>query len=238
MILTMAISGAMSAIRIALKRAHAQSITKCQMWRKWSFKMIQIKHRFTNAVLCEFDAVDIKDCLEKAVKSGANLWRANLEGANLWRANLEGANLMGASLMGANLEGANLEGANLMGASLMGANIMDASLMGANLRGANLMDASLEGASLRGEKIAISPVLIGGLTWHICISESYLQIGCQRHKHKEWAWFDDETIENMNSRASEFWKQNKSWLLSACKAHRKESLAYRKANPEKGAKDD
>jgi hypothetical protein len=29
----------MSAIRIALKRAHAQSITNCQMWRKWSFKM-------------------------------------------------------------------------------------------------------------------------------------------------------------------------------------------------------
>lgn len=34
---------------------------------------IEIKHRFTNTVLCEFEAVDIKDCLEQAVKSGANL---------------------------------------------------------------------------------------------------------------------------------------------------------------------
>jgi hypothetical protein len=36
----------------------------------------------------------------------------------------------------------------------------------------------------------------------------------------------------MDSNASKFWQSNKSWLLSACKSHRKESLAYRKANPE------
>jgi len=92
--------------------------------------------------------------------------------------------------------------------------------------------ADLYGADLRGEKIVITPILIDGLIWNITISESYLKIGCQRHTHNKWSKFTDEEIEGMEPRASEFWKQNKSWLLAACKAHRKESLAYRKNNPE------
>ena len=39
MILTMAISGAMCHIRIALKLDHVRLTMNCQMWRKWSFKM-------------------------------------------------------------------------------------------------------------------------------------------------------------------------------------------------------
>ena len=60
----------------------------------------QIKDRFTGAVLFECDTPDnvssglaVRDALEKAVASRANLSRADLSGANLSGANLYGANL-------------------------------------------------------------------------------------------------------------------------------------------------
>jgi hypothetical protein len=203
---------------------------------------IEIRHRFTNEVLCAFDEPDLRSAVVKAVEIsadlyganlyGANLCGADLRGANLYGADLYGANLCGADLRGADLRGANLYGADLYGADLYGANLYGADLRGANLRGANLYGADLRGANLYGEKIAIAPVLIGGFRWNVCISESYLEIGCQRHEHAEWAKFDDEEIADMADGASEFWKQWKKPLLDICKAHRKESLAYRKANPE------
>ena len=64
--------------------------------------MIAIKHRFTEATLCEFDVATIKDAAEKG--------RANLRGANLREANLRGANLREANLRGADLRGADLDG--------------------------------------------------------------------------------------------------------------------------------
>ena len=80
----------------------------------------------------------VKDTLQEAVKSSADLRSANLEGADLYGANLEGADLYGANLEGADLEGANLYGANLEGADLRSANLEGADLYGANLRSANL----------------------------------------------------------------------------------------------------
>jgi alkylated DNA nucleotide flippase Atl1 len=108
---------------------------------------IQIKHRFTLAVLFERDAEDntMRLTVEAALQSGANLSGANLSGANL-----SGANLSDADLRGANLSGANLSGANLSGANLSGANLSDADLRGANLSGANLSGANLSGADLSG----------------------------------------------------------------------------------------
>ena len=148
---------------------------------------IKIKHRYTNTVLCAFDAIDLRDAIQQAVTESANLRGANLRGANLY---------------------------------------------GVNLRGADLYGADLRGANLYGEKIAIAPILIGGLNWCITISESYLEVGCQRHKHEEWVKFDDKTIGEMHSDALPFWKHHGKWLLASCKAHRAQSLAYRKANPE------
>ena len=75
----------------------------------------------------------VKDILQEAVRSGADLYGANLRGANLRGADLGGANLGGADLYGANLYGADLYGANLRGANLYGAD-----LYGADLRGADL----------------------------------------------------------------------------------------------------
>jgi uncharacterized protein YjbI with pentapeptide repeats len=147
-----------------------------------------------------------------------------LFGAYLHDADLRGANLRDADLRDADLRGANLFGANLRDANLFGADLFDANLFGANLRGADLFDADLRGADLRGadlfgEILTKTPISILNLTWDILITEGYMRIGCQRHTHAEWEAFTDEAIADMESRASEFWKANREWLLAACKAH-------------------
>mgnify|MGYP002781252561 CR=1 FL=1 len=72
----------------------------------------QIKSVF-GKVLFEHECVTFKECVEEAVKAGANLARANLTDANLTGANLAGANLARANLAGANLARANLAGAKI-----------------------------------------------------------------------------------------------------------------------------
>ncbi len=112
---------------------------------------MQIKHRYTGAVLFEGEAgMTTRQVLEKATASKADLHGANLGGANLCGANLGGANLYGADLYGADLRGADLYGANLRGADLYGA----------NLRGANLRGADLGGKKLTGDRpfFTIGPI--------------------------------------------------------------------------------
>jgi hypothetical protein len=119
-----------------------------------SITKIQIKHRFTAAVLFECDAPDglasglhTRYALERAAKA-----RADLAGANLARADLAGANLARADLAGANLAWANLAGADLARADLAGANLAWADLAWANLAWAYLARADLAGARLIGER--------------------------------------------------------------------------------------
>ena len=85
---------------------------------------IQIKHRYSGAVLYECDTPEgtesgllMRHALEKAVAAKADLRYANLRGANLRSANLRGANLRSANLRSADLRSANLgEGKKLVGA--------------------------------------------------------------------------------------------------------------------------
>lgn len=156
--------------------------------------MISIKHRYTQATLCEFDVATIKEAAVKAVSEKADLRGANLDGANL-----RGADLDGASLRGADLRGANLDDANLRGADLDGAN--------------------LDGADLDGEKITKSPLSIVGLRYWCIISDGFMRLGCKRFSHSEWESFDDEQISEMDIGALEFWNQWKTPLLQMCKAH-------------------
>ena len=95
----------------------------------------------------------IKYTLLEAIKSGADLYDADLYGANLCGADLRGANLCNAILYGANLRGADLCGANLYGADLRGADLCGANLRGAILYGAILRGADLRGADLRGANL-------------------------------------------------------------------------------------
>ena len=118
---------------------------------------VQIKHRYTDAVLFEADVPDdtpsglrTRVALEKATAASANLRSADLYGADLRGADLGGANLYGANLGDANLNGANLYGADLRSAELYGADLRSADLYGADLYGADLNGADLYGADLRG----------------------------------------------------------------------------------------
>jgi len=108
--------------------------------------------------------------------------------------------------------------ANLYCADLYGANLRVADLRGANLRGANLRVANL-----RGEKLKLAPISILNLRWDILITDNYLTIGCQRHKHEAWHLFSDDEIQDMESGASEFWNENKTWLLALCAIHHEKS---------------
>ena len=58
--------------------------------------MIQIKHRYTRAVIFEHGGPAIKDAVVAAVQARAAFARAYLAGADLARANLAGAYLEGA----------------------------------------------------------------------------------------------------------------------------------------------
>ena len=123
---------------------------------------IEIRHRYTNAVLFCFTPKDGKaESISMAVRAalkagadlrGADLRNADLYGADLRNADLYGANLRSADLCNANLCGANLYGANLRNADLCGANLRSADLRSADLCGANLRNANLYGANLCGVK--------------------------------------------------------------------------------------
>ena len=96
-------------------------------------KQVQIKHRWSTAVLFTADIPDdtpsgmeMRVALENATRAGAYLAVSNLADANLAGANLAGANLAGANLAGADLAGANLARANLAGADLAGADLAGA----------------------------------------------------------------------------------------------------------------
>ena len=117
---------------------------------------IQIKSRFTVAVLFEHDAENnsVRRTLELAIKSGADLSGADLSGADLSRADLSGADLSGADLSRADLSRADLSGAYLSGADLSGADLSGANLSGADLSRAYLSRAYLGGADLSGANLS------------------------------------------------------------------------------------
>jgi len=169
---------------------------------------IEIKNRFTGNILFEYsnDNATIKDAVIKALKSGADLYGANLRGANLYGADLYGANLYGADLYGANLRGANLYGANLRGANLYGAN-----LRGANLRGADLRGADLYGADLYGAKIK-KAIVFSGLYQYIVIPYvtdediCRVKMGCHDRTVTEWDadfWNNNREFPNDGSEKSQ-----------------------------------
>ena len=207
-------------------------------------KLFEIKHRFTGKVIFNLECTSLKACVEMAVETGADLRGADLRDADLRGASLGGAYLSGADLRGtclsgaslggaylsdaylsdADLRGAYLRGASLGGAYLSGADLRDADLRGASLGGASFRGAYLSGADLSGaggEKIEsnLIPIQILGLRWNILILDSHIKIGCELHSIKEWAEFDDETINKMASGALKFWEKSRGFIMDFCKAN-------------------
>lgn len=82
--------------------------------------MIEIKHRFTGAVIWSGEVATVRDAVVACYNAGIPLSGAYLRGADLRGAILSGADLSGAYLRGAVLTGAVLTGADLTGAVLTG----------------------------------------------------------------------------------------------------------------------
>uniref|UniRef100_A0A6M3X800 Pentapeptide repeat-containing protein n=1 Tax=viral metagenome TaxID=1070528 RepID=A0A6M3X800_9ZZZZ len=171
----------------------------------------------THAILYEgIEAEPIREAVERAVRSGANLTRADLTRANLTRAdlawadltranltwaNLTRADLTEADLTGADLTGANLTGANLTRADLTWADLTRANLTRADLTWADLTEADLTGANLTGaiidgpdtERREISALVASGallehryLALRMTDGGILLQYGCEMHDLAEW----------------------------------------------------
>jgi len=106
---------------------------------------IQIKSLW-GSVLFEFEKEDntIKETIEEAIKSGADLSWANLSGMNLSGMNLSGINLFGADLSGADLSRTNLSGADLFSTNLSKTDLSKTDLSKTNLSGANLSKTDLK----------------------------------------------------------------------------------------------
>jgi len=137
----------------------------------------------------------------------------NLSYANLRYANLRDANLRDADLRGADLSGADLSYADLRDANLRYANLRDANLRDADLRDADLRYANLSGANLRDAEI----IIITWSAWTVCITNGHIRIGCQSHKLEDWINFSDTEISEMDSKALDFWKENKELIVGLCK---------------------
>ena len=142
----------------------------------------EIKNRWDGKVLFSAGGETLRDVVQQAVQSGADLGGADLSCADLGSANLGSANLSGAYLRDANLSGANLRGANLSGANLRGANLRGADLRGANLRGANLSDADGKNLTLVGSRPVFMLGPIGSrcdyLTAYLTDAGVHVRAGC------------------------------------------------------------
>ena len=91
---------------------------------------MQIKNRYTDAVIFEDDKPTLRETVLNAVAQKAYLAGADLAGANLARADLARAYLAGADLARAYLAGAYLARAYLAGANLAGADNVSTEVTG------------------------------------------------------------------------------------------------------------
>ncbi len=160
--------------------------------------MIKIYNRFDGELIKEFDL----DTL-----SGCDLRDCDLRGSNLRNSNLSGCDLRGSNLRNSNLSGCDLRGCDLRDCDLRGSNLRNSNLSGCDLRGSNL-----SGCDLRG-----SLIVIYGLQWEVYITKNHIRIGCQAHDLGKWESFTDEEIDNMDSNALDFWKENKEMIITLCK---------------------
>ena len=133
---------------------------------------IEIKNRFSGAVLFSCKADSMKIAVKLAIEAKADLSWADLSWADLSWADLSWADLSGANLSGANLSGANLSQADLSRADLSGANLSRANLSRADLSGADLSGANLDYSCwplwCGSKKVKIDARIAAQLAAHFC----------------------------------------------------------------------
>lgn len=183
-----------------------------------STTLIQIKHyQIPDRIVFECQVQDdvenkIKYAVEEAVRQKKSLAYADLSGADLSHANLSHANLSHADLSYCYFHETDLHHADLYHANLSYANFIFSELFSSSFQCATFNETNIDGESVS----KIPTVVGGGLRWHVIITEEYMRIGCQRHKHEEWKSFNDRQISSMDEDALEFWNRYSVVLLSMC----------------------
>jgi uncharacterized protein YjbI with pentapeptide repeats len=166
--------------------------------------------------------LDLNDAeLSNADLSYATLSDADLSNADLSNADLSYADLSNTNLSYANLSYANLREANLSEADLSNADLSNATLGYANLSDANLSDADLSDVDLGFLRVGNNKELItlqtGVYPAVIAKNLGVVAIGCQQHTLTTWEGFTDDEIDEMDSKALDFWKNWKHTILSIAK---------------------
>jgi uncharacterized protein YjbI with pentapeptide repeats len=115
---------------------------------------LHIRNQFTGEVIFSAPAQTIKDLVEAAAKSHADLSEADLAGANLFELEATGADFSEALLFRANLRNSDLTGTILFRAELAQSCLSAAKLTKAELSEANLSESDLTAADLRDAVIA------------------------------------------------------------------------------------
>ena len=102
---------------------------------------------------------------------------------------------------------------------------------GANLDGASLDGANLNRASIgNGIVFKKQPIQILGLFYPVIIFDFHMRIGCKFYSLHEWDGFSDDTIDSMDSmdgNATEFWRDNKSCILSVATSNGRTISPYK-----------
>ena len=124
----------------------------------------------------------------------------------------------------------NFWGGNFRGGDFRGGEFWGGDFRGGNFWGGDFWGGNFWGGNFRGEKLNHKPISIYGLTWPIMITGNQMKIGCQTHTHGKWRNFADFEIKEMESRATEFWRTNKDFLLSICDHEKLLTEFYDKEN--------
>lgn len=96
---------------------------------------------------------------------------------------------------------------------------LDGNFRGGDFWGGDFRGGDFWGANFSGEKLKIKPLCLYGLTWRVIVTDTQMEIGCQRHTHDAWSAFTDAEIRGMDGRAEGFWSAHKVALLDMCAAH-------------------
>ena len=115
--------------------------------------------------------------------------------------------------------GSNLRGSDLSCSDLRGSDLSCSDLSYSNLRGSDLSGSILSCSNGKRIKIKKTPLQILGLQWPVIIFDFHMKIGCEFHSIKRWDEFNNDSINYMGSNALEFWKQNKSAIMTFCEAN-------------------
>jgi uncharacterized protein YjbI with pentapeptide repeats len=204
--------------------------------------MIEIKHRYTNAVLFCGDFANMQLAVEAAIKEKVSLDYADLSNTRFDGTSFVGTRFVGTSFVGTSFVGTSFvgtrfvgtrfvdtsfddtrfDGTSFVGTRFDGTSFVGTSFVGTRFDGTSFVGTRFDGTSFVGTRfdgnpITKQPIYISGFPWSVTILQHCMLIGCQHHSHAEWANLGEDIIEDAGGKkAVELWAIYKSILLALC----------------------